>query len=259
MENDLKFPVRITLVANAGILFSYRGTTLLADSVYGDEGHSFSSPSPDMWNAMLSGEHPFEKIDYLLFTHAHLDHFSPAKTEEFLRRRSVKGVFFPDVAGPKMGEFRAVLKEIGIPAVPFSKWTDQATFQIEPEISVHAFSTFHLDKKYRDVPHFCCILTFGEEKILLTSDVDYTSETFENLKSVHFKAVFVNPLFFSALRCKRFFKGQLNTESYYIYHVPFASDDSFQMRARLNRDLNLWPKTNPVAFALDEPLQTAEF
>ncbi len=257
MENVSKFPVRITLVANAGILFSYRGTALMADSIYGD-GHPFSKLSPSTWDAMLQGENLFKKIDYLLFTHAHLDHFSPSKTEEFLRRRRVKGVFYPDGTGAETKKFHDFLKEARIPAVPFSKLTDQATFHVEPEISVSAFSTLHLDKKYHDVPHFCCLLTFGEEKFLLTADVDYTSETFENLKSVHFRSVIVNPLFFSALRSKRFFRGHLDTESYCVCHVPFAPDDRFQMRSQLNRDLSLWPKTNPAAFALDEPFQSIE-
>ncbi len=258
MEDDLKFPVRITLVANAGILFSYGGTTLLADSIYGDVGHPFSNLSQKTWDAMLSGKSPFEKIDYLIFTHAHSDHFSPLRTEMFLRARRVKGIFYPDDVTSVMKKFRAVLTEIGIPAVSFSKLTDHATFQIEPEISVSGFSTLHLDKKYKDVPHFCCIVTFGKKKILLTSDVDYTNETFENLRSVHFAAVFVNPLFFSALRNKKFFRGRLDTESYFVYHVPFPADDRFRMRERLNRDLSLWPATNPPAFVLNEPFYSID-
>ncbi len=250
--------VNVTLVANAGLLLSFGGIVLAVDCVYGREGHPFSNLTPEVWGAMLYGEHPFEKIDYLLFTHAHPDHFSPEMTELFLRRRRVKGVFFPDGPDAAAKKFRSYLTGSGIPAVPLSSATDQALFRIEPGISVCAFGARHLDKKYWNVPHFCYVLTFGDKKLLLTADADYTSETFENLESLRFRAVFLNPLFFGALRCGRFFRGHLNTEEYCVYHVPFEADDRFRMRARLKRDLALWPPSNPSAAALCEPFQSVE-
>ena len=87
--------LRITLIANAGLLMTYRGTTLMIDGIYGREGHPFSNLSPEVWREMLGSEDRFQKVDYLLFTHAHPDHFSPEMTGEFLRHRDVKGLFLP--------------------------------------------------------------------------------------------------------------------------------------------------------------------
>ena len=88
--------LRITLIANAGLLMTYRGTTLMVDGIYGREGHPFSNLSPEVWREMLESEDRFRKVDYLLFTHAHPDHFSPEMTGEFLHHRSVKGMFLPE-------------------------------------------------------------------------------------------------------------------------------------------------------------------
>ena len=85
--------LRIILIANAGLLLTYRGTTLMIDGIYGREGHPFSNLSPEVWREMLGSEDRFQKVDYLLFTHAHPDHFSPEMTGEFLRHRDVKGLF----------------------------------------------------------------------------------------------------------------------------------------------------------------------
>ena len=41
--------VHVTLIANAGVLLEYRGTTLLLDGIYGAEGHPFSNLSADVW------------------------------------------------------------------------------------------------------------------------------------------------------------------------------------------------------------------
>ena len=68
----------------------------MVDGIYGREGHPFSNLSPEVWREMLESEDRFRKVDYLLFTHAHPDHFSPEMTGEFLHHRSVKGMFLPE-------------------------------------------------------------------------------------------------------------------------------------------------------------------
>ncbi len=41
--------LRATLVANAGLLLKYAGTTLLLDDIYENEQYGFSSLAPDVW------------------------------------------------------------------------------------------------------------------------------------------------------------------------------------------------------------------
>ena len=204
---------------------------------------------------MLAGEPPFEKIDYLLFSHAHPDHFSPEMTLEFLRRRSVKGVFLPYTRTVRESGLADYLRERRIPCVPLSEQTDHAAYRIEPEITVRAFKTKHLDKKYEHVRHFCYLISFGGKNVLFTADVDYTTEDFDTIRNLPLRAVFVNPLFFSVLRWGRYFHGQLNTQCYCIYHVPFSEDDSLRMRPVLAHDLVEWPPEKQETFVLCDAFQ----
>lgn len=247
--------VHVTLIANAGLLLQYGGVTLMLDGIYGRRGHPFSNLKPEIWDRMLRGEPPFEKIDYLLFSHAHPDHFSPEMTMEFLRHRIVKGVFLPDSHSVVESGLAEYLRESRTPCVMLSSQTDHASYQIEPRISVQAFSTLHLDKKFQNIRHFCYLLTFGEKKILFTADVDYTHETFDAIRTVPLRAVFVNPLFFGVLRRGRFFKGELNTQSIGIYHVPFSEDDGMRMRPVLAHELVEWPREKPETFVLCDAFQ----
>ncbi len=233
--------LRVTLISNAGLLLEYDGITLLLDGIYGREGHPFSNLAPETWRKLTAGEPPFEKVDYLLFSHAHPDHFSPEMTMEFLRRREVKGVFLPQTRSVGESGLADLLKERGIPAVFLSEQTDRAAFRIEPEITVRAFSTLHLDKKFRQVHHFCYLISFGEKNILFTADVDYTTEDFSRIRRFPLRAVFVNPLFFGELRRGRFFHGTLDAPSICIYHVPFSQDDGMHMRPVLAREMVAWP------------------
>lgn len=247
--------LRVTLIANAGLLLQYHGCTLMLDGIYGGEGHPFSCLSPAVWQEMLQGKPPFEKIDYLLFSHAHPDHFSASMVREFLEHRSVKGMFMPDGRTVEKSGLVEYLKESGTQCVLLSKATDHAAYRIEPDITVQAFSTRHLDKKFQNVHHVCYLITFGEKKILFTADVDYTQETFDAIRQIPLRAVFVNPLFFSVLRRGRFFRGTLNTQSICIYHVPFSGDDKMRMRPVLAHDLVEWPPDKSETFVLCDAFQ----
>ncbi len=251
MENAL----RVTLVANAGLLLEYGGVTLLLDGIYGREGHPFSNLSDETWRKLLDAERPFERIDYLLFTHAHPDHFSPAMTLEYLERRSVKGVFLPDTRGMRVSGLPELLEKKEIPAVFLSEATDHAAYRIEPEICVRAFRTLHLEREFERVKHFCYLLDFGGKRVLFTADVDYVHEELSQAGREPLRAAFVNPLFFNVLRTGKFFRGTLDTETVCVYHVPFRQDDSMGMRGRLERDLALWDEDRPPAVTLTEPFE----
>ncbi len=247
--------LHVTLVANAGLLLEYGGVTLLLDGIYGREGHPFSNLSDDVWRRMLCAERPFERVDYLLFTHAHPDHLSPEMTRAFLERRRVKGIFLPDTRTVRESGLVAQLAQSATPAVLLSEETDRAAYQIEPAINVRAFHTAHLDKKFERVRHFCYLVTFGGKRVLFTGDVDYVHEEFRRLDGEALHAAFVTPLFFNALRTGKFFQGALNAETICVYHVPFRADDSMEMRPRLRRDLELWPDDHPRAAVLTEPFE----
>lgn len=251
MDNTL----HVTLVANAGLLLEYNGTTLLLDGIYGKEGHPFSNLSQRVWQQMKEGETPFDKVDFLLFTHAHPDHFSPELTLEYLRNRPVKGVFAPDARAVAESGLADFLTERGVPCVLLSEQTDRTGFKVTPDITVRPFRTLHLDKKFEKVRHFCYLITFGDKNVLFTADIDYVTEDLNRLKNVRLDAAFINPLFFGVLRRGRFFRGKLNANRILVYHVPFAEDDKMGMRAILERDLAQWPKERAWVTVLQEPFQ----
>ncbi|MBE6908818.1 MAG: MBL fold metallo-hydrolase [Ruminococcaceae bacterium] len=254
-DAPMELALRVTLVANAGVLLEYDGTTLLVDGIYGREGHPFSNLSDETWRKLLEAEHPFETVDYLLFTHAHPDHLSPEMTLDFLKRRAVKGVFLPDTRSVRESGLVSWLAQSGTPAVLLSNATDHAAYRIEPRIEVRSFRTQHLDKAFEQVKHFCYLLTFGEKRVLLTADADYVHEDFACLDGERLRAVFVNPLFFSALRTGRFFRGTLDTETVCVYHIPFREDDATGMRGRLAHAYALWGAERPPALLLSEPFE----
>lgn len=244
----------VTLIANAGVLLEFRGTTLLVDGIFRDDRFFFSSPSPDVWAQMLAGGGIFRKVDYLLVTHAHPDHFSADMMRQYLAARPVKGVFLPAAVTPAEQALAQDMRRAHISFVPLIPGAECGRrFQ---DISVHAFPTRHLDKVFWDVPHFCYLVSFAGKRVLITADTDYTGETFSFLQGVPLQAVLLNPLFFHALHDPRHFRGQLTARTFCVYHVP--AGDNMQLRTLAERDTACWPKEEGRVVLLCEPMQTAE-
>lgn len=247
-------PVKITLVANAGVLMEYRGKKLLLDGIFHAESHEenpFSNIPAPLWNEMREGRPPFDGIDCLLFTHNHVDHFSPELTREYLVKQPVKAVFLPTDEG-EQGGLRRLLQEKGIPFLSLDTVANGRPVPLESGITVTAFHTRHVDKAFLTTPHDCYLLSFDGKKLLFTADVDYTFETFPELKDVPLRAVFVNPLFFGALQSRRFFRGELQTRTICIYHVPFPEDDIMHYRTILTQGIARWGTDREELLLLDQ-------
>ena len=253
-----RYPIRVTLLANAGVLIRYRDTALLLDGLFGRKDNPFSLLPPGCREAMLRAEPPFERLDYLLFSHYHPDHFAPRMVQELLEHRAVKGLFYPEDSAPEVRGLSDWLRQWGVPCVLLSRRTDRAAIQIEPDISVQAFMVPHLGEEYRDVPHVCYLLRFDERRVLFTADSDYLHEDFLRLADTPLDAVFLNPLFYQAYYDRRLFHGHFDTDTLCVYHVPFREDDRMHMRDMAWRMPRAAAEEHLRVLPLTEPMQQIE-
>lgn len=243
--------VTVTLLANAGLLLQYDGYTILLDALQRSENAPFSPLSPTLWQELLCGKGQFSKVDALLFSHLHPDHFCADMVVQYLQLHSTPVIMMPqDLAS---AEIKEINTQVGTHLISLAN-DAPVRYVLTSEISVLAIPTRHLDKLYYSIPHFCYLLSFGEKNLLITADIDYTYETLSMLDEILLDAAFVNPLFFSALRSNRFFKGNLNVEQICVYHIPFPSDDKLNFRASIRADVSRWSRGSHIE-VLDRPLQ----
>ena len=240
--------VTVTLVANAGVLLTYHGRKILIDGLYMVLDSAFSDLPTDTIQSLRLNRAPFDGVDYILFTHEHSDHFSAAMVQAYLQKHSARGVLLPPVRTEEQKALTAMLSKRGIPFVASDKVRD--AISPEPGIKVLPIRTRHVDRHFWETPHYALLVTLGEKNFLFTGDADYTSETFPGLPPL--RAAFLNPLFFRAVSTKTFFHGELPTDTYCVYHIPFAERDVYDIRRTVQKCLEQHPIPDKHVYVLQD-------
>ena len=79
-----KKELKITYLANCGFLYQSDKSKVLVDPFGTEYGDFFFLPSDEIKKNIIQGNAPFNKIDLLLITHIHGDHFNAKLAESFL-------------------------------------------------------------------------------------------------------------------------------------------------------------------------------
>ncbi|WP_338669679.1 MBL fold metallo-hydrolase [Pseudodesulfovibrio methanolicus] len=247
--------IDIDLVANAGVLVRGGGLGLLVDGMHDQDGHPFSRVGADDMARMGRGEGLFARLDYLLFTHEHPDHFTPDLVIEHLERRPVKGVFLPAPAKDPEGRDRLVraLEERGVP-----HWTmgpepgHTRTVSPEPGLAVTAIGTRHMGKQFRDVRNDCLLVSLAGMHLLFTGDADHVPEYYEEaLRGVDLDAVFVNPIFYHNPTGQAIIDDVFRPLEVVIYHMPAPGKDPFHLAFTVKRALERYARPDMPVHVLD--------
>lgn len=236
LENEIK----AILIANAGILIQYQNTRILIDGIHFDKRHYFSPMSEKALNEFLSGKGQFANIDFLLFTHHHVDHFSPKYTMEYLKNNMVRTVFMPKKGDGKCTELKNFMAARNINArlldMPFKK---RYTYLIGNNIGITVFNTVHMGEQFKDVENYCYILTIENKNILFTADAEYNAEYYEqSLKNIPIHTVFVNPLYLNNVQGRSVITQTIKPHQTIIYHIPFQQDDRLEFRKMVKKDID---------------------
>lgn len=103
--------VEVILMANEGVLLRGGGRAVLVDGCVREPYSIYAAVPQAVWRRLLTGEPPFERLDLVLVSHAHRDHFQvEAARELLLARKEAAWVVHREVADllaqgwPRWGE-----------------------------------------------------------------------------------------------------------------------------------------------------------
>ena len=189
--------VQIKLIANAGVLVEYRGCRYLVDGIHTNDYLEFDGVPETLLGQMLCGGGELADIDYLLFTHEHIDHFSAGLTQTYLQNNMVKGIVVPAQGGGRRAALKEYAELAGIACVAPVLEDGQSVTLPLGEATLTVAGMRHMGEQFRDVQSCSFLLDFDGKTLLFTGDSDHIPIWFERaLAGKHVDTLFVNPLFY---------------------------------------------------------------
>lgn len=234
--------INMSLIANAGILVEYEQKKLIIDGLYRTEICGFSNLLPEQLEDIRTGSGKLGNADYLLFTHAHEDHFSAGLAAEFIKNGSdnEKYVFLPAGIRQKDSETIVIASEEAgnCRIVPCGK--ERSFLTLSYDIRLELLSMAHMGESYRDVQNNCLLLTLGKKEILFTGDAEPDYGVFQNyIGDRRISAVFVNPLFYHDPKGWKIIENLLKPDLAVVYHLAFPEQDKFRLAKMVLKDKTL--------------------
>lgn len=226
--------ITITFIANTGVLMCYAGVRMLLDGIQFHQIAPFDSTPDELYLSMLKGEGEWRDIDYLLFSHEHPDHFSPAKTIPYIESNRVRGVFLPQSGSDALLNLHKTLLETNTSRITLTPDSGNRQFELVDGITLHVIPTRHMGEAFQDAEHYSFFCSLGGKGVLFTGDAEPLPENFGVLANERVDVAFVNPLFFHDKRGREALDTVIKPKQVKLYHLPFQSD-SAPMHERLAR------------------------
>lgn len=250
--------LKLTHIANAGILIQTPDTRLLIDGIQQEGDFPFSKTPPEVLAQMFqkNGHTQFHDLDYLLFSHAHPDHFSPSLTARYLYQNDVSRILFPkdDSSGTK-----DLIDAIEKTRTPYWNFTMERgkirQYRLSKSITATSLCTKHMPQIFAKALCNTLLITIADKNLLFLSDCSYMEkELFRIFSETKIDIVFINPYFYHDEAGRSILWELLCPNKIVIYHIPFAEDDSIRIRTLVKQDTKKYPAPELVIFC--EPMQT---
>ena len=135
--------VEVTFLANAGVLLRGGGRAVMIDGCVRERYLEYGAVPDEVWRRLLAAAPPFERLDLVLVSHAHRNHFQTAAARELLlARREARLVAHREVV--------AALRE------NWSAWSEVAARVVEVSATAEAPGSWQdgdLAVELRPLPH----------------------------------------------------------------------------------------------------------
>jgi len=146
-EAARKDPLKLTYVANAGVLVSSGETKALIDALFDKPNPDYRAPTPEVLEGMLKGTAPYDGVDLVLVTHNHPDHFDAHLAVRYLEAMDGPFLAAPADAVEEMRKVAADWARIGPRVVSLDVKVGEKTERDIGTFKVTAFRTLHGDRE----------------------------------------------------------------------------------------------------------------
>jgi L-ascorbate metabolism protein UlaG (beta-lactamase superfamily) len=171
--------LEIKYIANEGVLLSANGKQVLIDGLHREYKLDYAFLPTAQREQLEHARAPFERIDLLLVSHLHLDHFHPEAVGLYLRHNPkaslVSSEQVVDEVKKNFSDYAAIQSRMqsATPAVG-----EKVTMKVAG-VELEILGLAHGSERFRWIQNLGHVITLGGKKILHIGDADTSIETFE--------------------------------------------------------------------------------
>jgi len=136
-------PLVLTYVANTGALVAAGDLKVLVDALFDKPNPEYRAPAPEVLEKIMKGTAPFNRIDVVLVTHNHPDHFDAALAVRYLEARPEPVLLAPADAVADMRQAATDWPKIEPRVIPLDIKVGEKDKRDPKKIPVTAFRTLH--------------------------------------------------------------------------------------------------------------------
>lgn len=205
----------IFYTVNAGLYMSSGNTAILIDGIHEGPSIGFSDMPSGLLKQLFRGSGMFARLDGLLFTHLHPDHYDAGKVRLVLESRSGTALWGPGLTNRGLSELE--------------ESADCCTFRIG-DFHIFAYVTEHSGPSFADYPHRSFLIRneCTGESFFVSGDAIFRPEladtVIENAGGQRVTAAFIN-IYHLIEKPSRDFLLRLAPGRLLLYHRPLPGDD----------------------------------
>lgn len=242
----------IRYIANEGVLIRAADKQVLIDGLHREYKPEYAFPPPELQKPLENAQKPYDKINLLLVSHVHLDHFHPESIGLYLKNNPrailASSAQITDEIGKNFKDYEKIKAQIK----PVShEW--KKSFEYEQNgIKVRFLGLRHGSERFSWIQNFGHLIEIGGKKLLHIGDADMTAENFAsfNLAKENIDVAFIPFWFLLSEDGRRLVKEQFNPKQIIAVHI--SPNDAAQVSERLKKD-------NPGIITFTKILEESSF
>ena len=212
----------IRYIGNEGVLISSGDKQVLIDGLHREYKPAYAFPPTDLLEKLENARPPYDKINLLLVSHIHLDHFHPQSIGLHLKNNPQSVLVSSEqVSGEVAKNFEDYEKIKTQIKMILHEWKKSTEFE-KDGIKIRFLGLRHANERHRSIQNFGHLIEIGGKKLLHIGDADMTAENFSafDLSKENIDIAFIPYWFLLSENGRNLVKEQFNPKHIIAVHIP---------------------------------------
>ena len=177
-----KLNLEITYIANEGVMISSGGKQVLIDGLHREYKPDYAFPPPALLKSLEAASPPYDKLNLILVSHIHLDHFHPQSVGLHLANNPgavlVSSDQVADGVKKEFADFQKIESRV-IRSTP--QWKAKAVHEVAG-LRLSVLGLRHGSQHFSWIHNLGYLLEIDGKKLLHIGDADLTEENFRSFR-----------------------------------------------------------------------------